>query len=228
MRPAAALALAFALAGCGGGGDGLRVSAAGSLKPALAGQDGVRVSFAGSDELAAQIRQGARPDVYAAADIELPAALHAEGLVERPVAFAANRLVVAVAPGSAIDSLEDLARGGVRIAIGTESVPAGAYARRALARLDPRTRDAILGNVRSREPDVSGIVGKVTQRAVDAGFVYRTDVAASGGRLRAAAVLGEKVRYGAAVVKGARDPRAARAFLERLPDLARAAGFEAP
>ena len=35
----------------------------------------VRLSFAGSDELAAQIRQGVKPDVYAAANTKLPDAL---------------------------------------------------------------------------------------------------------------------------------------------------------
>ena len=53
-------------------------------------------SFAGSDELAAQIRKGARPDVFAAANTKLPDQLHAEDLVEKPAPFAANRLVLAV------------------------------------------------------------------------------------------------------------------------------------
>ena len=39
----------------------------------------MRLSFAGSDELAAQIQQGAQPDVYAAANTKLPDQLHAEG-----------------------------------------------------------------------------------------------------------------------------------------------------
>ena len=39
--------------------------------------------------------------------------------------------------------------------------------------------------MRSNEPDVTGIVGKLTQGAVDAGFVYVTDVNATGGELKA-------------------------------------------
>ena len=41
----------------------------------------MRLSFAGSDELAAQIRQGVKPDVYAAANTKLPDALHEKGLL---------------------------------------------------------------------------------------------------------------------------------------------------
>jgi molybdate transport system substrate-binding protein len=224
MRPFV-VAVAVLLAGCGSGGD-LRVSAASSLKPALEGVDGVRLSFGGSDELAAQIRQGAQPDVYAAANTQLPEALHREGLVEKPVVFAANRLVLAVPSGSRLAAVADLAQPGLRIAVGSPSVPVGAYTRSALERLPRRTRDAILANVRSEEPDVGGVIGKLVQGAVDAGFVYVTDVRAANGRLRAVPVDAPKVRYGAAVVKGAGE--GAREFVERLPSLARAAGFEAP
>src|SRR5215213_10949778 len=102
MRRVAALVVLVLLAGCGGGKDGqLTVSAATSLKTALTeygnGFDDatVRASFAGSDELAAQIRQGVTPDVFASANTKLPDELHSEGLVEQPVIFAGNRLVLA-------------------------------------------------------------------------------------------------------------------------------------
>jgi molybdate transport system substrate-binding protein len=89
--PPAALAALAALAGCGGDGSSpeatLVVSAASSLQKPLTEcsqhYDGakVRLSFAGSDELAAQIRQGVEPDVFAAANTQLPEALVAEGLL---------------------------------------------------------------------------------------------------------------------------------------------------
>ena len=72
---------------------------------------------------------------------------------------------------------------------------------------------AILDNVRSLEPDVAGIVGKLTQGAVDAGFVYITDVVATDGALEAIdlpADLQPDVAYGAAVVDGADERRRAR------------------
>ncbi len=238
------LALA-ALPGCGADEDSptLRVSAAASLKSAFERYGSrfedahVSFSFAGSDELAAQIRKGARPDAFAAASTKLPDQLHDEGLVERPVPFASNRLVLAVpADGDRVASLGDLDDSGVRIAAGSPSVPVGGYTRDVLARLGEREADGIERNIRSNEPDVSGVVGKVSLGAVDAGFVYVTDVRASGGRLRAIelpARLRPDVTYGVAVVKGARRQAEARDFVDGLLSgtgreaLARA-GFAAP
>ena len=230
MRPALLLA-ALLIAGCGDDG-ALRVSAAASLKAALPEYEpDARYSFAASDELAAQIRAGARPDVFAAANTSLPDKLHADGLVERPVVFATNRLVIAVpaAGDGEVRSAADLARPGVRLAIGSASVPVGIYTREVIARL-PRSEE-ILANVRSTEFDVVGVVGKLTQGAVDAGFVYATDVEGSGGRLRAIELpVDADVRYAAAVVRGGDNADAARAFVEGLPR-ARAlaeAGFGPP
>jgi molybdate transport system substrate-binding protein len=225
---AAAATLAF-VAGCGDdGGDQPRlvVSAATSLKAAFedyrrALDDAeVRFSFAGSDQLAGQIRQGAKPDVYAAANSQLPRELSDEGLVERPVAFATNELVLAVPAGSdKVRALDDLTSAGVDLVMGSETVPVGSYTREVLERLPVGERDAILANVRSNEPDVGGIVGKLTQGAADAGFIYATDVQAAGGKLEAIDLdpgLEPVVIYEAAVVKGAERPDEARAFIEGL------------
>src|SRR6185437_15604571 len=114
MRALALLATLVVLAGCGAGSDKpqLTVSAASSLKNAITDyghqfdQATVRASFAGSDELAAQIRQGVKPDVFASANTKLPDELYKEGLVEKPRVFAANRLVLAVpASGAKVASL---------------------------------------------------------------------------------------------------------------------------
>jgi molybdate transport system substrate-binding protein len=226
--PLGALVAALALAGCGGGGGGtpdLKVSAAASLKSPLTAYAKtftaahVQLSFGGSDVLAAQIRQGARADVYAAANAALPDALYAQRLVERPVPFARNRLVLAVPAGSSARGLRDLERRGRRLAVGSATVPIGSYTLQALARLDPSERALLLANVRSREPDVTGIVGKLTQGAVDGGFVYATDVRATKGALRAIelpAALQPTVVYEAAVVRGSDHARQARAFIDGL------------
>jgi molybdate transport system substrate-binding protein len=179
----------------------------------------VRLSFAGSDELAAQIRQGVKPDVYAAANTELPDDLRRRGLLEEPVRFATNELVLAVAKGSDIHSLSDLTRTDTKLAIGSASVPIGSYTRETLAKLPRGEERAILARVRSNEPDVKGIVGKVAQGAADAGFVYVTDVDAAAGKLRAIGLPAElrpTVVYAAGVVVGAREPERARGFVRGL------------
>ena len=235
---AAPAVVLLALAGCGGDSSAdapLKVSAASSLKVALPDHEpNAAYSFAGSDELAAQIRSGARPDVYVAANTDLPAALYDEGLVDRPVTFASNRLVVAVPRGSSkVRSLDDLEQPGVRLAVGSPSVPVGAYTREVLGRLGAASEKAILANVRSNEPDVSGVVGKLAQNAVDAGFVYVTDVRASDGLLVAIdlpARVQPSVGYAAAVVRGTDRGDAAAAFVAGLPGATalREAGFEPP
>ena len=221
MKRLVALAAVIAVSGCGGSDTKLTVSAASSLKQALPEyQPDNRYSFAGSDQLAAQIRAGAKPDVFAAANTKLPDALYREGLVEKPKVFATNTLVMAVPAGtSKIDALGDLAQPGVTIAMGAPDVPAGSYARQVLAKLEPKLQKAILANVRSNEPDVAGVVGKVSQHAVDAGFVYVTDVRAAGGRLKAVELpppLKPDVAYAAAVVKGTKHEDEARTFVEGL------------
>jgi molybdate transport system substrate-binding protein len=218
------------LAGCGGSQGAadrpeLTVSAAASLTEALGGYGRgfgparVRSSFAGSDELAAQIRRGVRPDVFAAANTELPQALAREGLVDPPVPFATNRLVLAVASSSRIDSLGDLEAPGRRLVIGSRSVPVGSYTRQVLARLGAERSRRILARVRSEEPDVNGVVAKVAGGAADAGFVYRSDGIAAGDRLRAIelpAHLRPEATYGVAVVRGSAQPRLARAYVAGL------------
>ncbi|MEA2190827.1 MAG: molybdate transport system substrate-binding protein [Solirubrobacteraceae bacterium] len=241
-----ALLFALPLSGCGSSAaddqDDLLVSAATSLKAAFTsygeGFSGanVQLSFAGSDELAAQIRSGAKPDVFAAANTKLPDELFEEGLVQKPRVFASNRLVLAIPADSAIKSIGDLAKAGVTIAIGSKSVPVGSYTRKVLDRLDAATRKAILANVRSNEPDVGGIAAKLTQGAVDAGLLYVTDVEATGGRLKAIelpAKLQPSIAYGVAIVKGSKNPSAAKAFVDGLLDgdgagALREAGFEPP
>jgi molybdate transport system substrate-binding protein len=237
--------VALLAAGCGGGSDDptIKVSAASSLKSAFETYGkafdaaDTSFSFAGSDELAAQIRRGVKPDVYAAANTKLPDDLYAKSLVEKPVAFAANRLVIAVPRGSdKVRSIDDLARTGIRIAAGSPTVPVGSYTREVLARLPQGEAKAVEHNIRSNEPDVAGVVGKVAEGAVDAGFVYVTDVKAAGDRLTPVSIpprLEPRVVYGAAVVKGAPHPEEAGQFVDGLltGDGQRAlanAGFLAP
>lgn len=238
-------ACVIGIAACGGGshgksagtgsasggsdGGGLIVSAASSLQTALtryaqqlsqARRGPVRFSFAGTDELAAQIEQGVKPDLFASANLKLPNLLYAKGLVEKPLAFASNRLVLAVAAGSMdIKSIADVARPGVTLALGSSTVPIGSYTRTVLSKLPPMLERAVVANVRDEEPDVAGIVGKLTEGAVSAGFVYATDVDAAKGGLRAIQLpdtLQPQVAYGVAIVKGTHQQTQAQAFVRGL------------
>jgi molybdate transport system substrate-binding protein len=201
---------------------GVVVSAASSLKGALTSYGAsfkpgpVRLSFAGSDELAAQIEQGVKPDVFASANTKLPEQLYQKGLVGKPEVFAGNRLVLAVPADSKLRTVADAARSGTTVAIGSASVPVGAYTHQVLAKLGTDGA-AILKNVRSEEPDVKGVVGKLTQGAVDAGFVYITDVDATHGQIHAIELprdASPTVAYGIAVVKGAKHPANAKRFVD--------------
>ena len=221
--------------GCGAGNDArgsgstsLVVSAAASMREALtacaprfdeAEHASVKQSFGGSDQLAAQIRQGARVDVYAAANTQLPDRLHQEGLIDKPVSFATNELVLAVPGNSRLESIDDLAKSGTKVVIGSQSVPIGSYTRAALAKLPVAQERAILANVVSDEPDVKGIVGKLTQGAADAGFAYITDVNAANGKLRAIRLPGQlepKVIYGAGVVSRSKQGALANKYVHGL------------
>jgi molybdate transport system substrate-binding protein len=229
---AAAAALALLATGCGDDGGRTRVvvSAAASMTDALeacarrfeeAEDADLRLSFAGSDELAAQIRQGAEVDAYAAANTRLPEELYEDLLISQPVEFATNEFVLAVPAGSEIDSIDDVAEPGTEVVVGSEAVPIGSYTRESLAKLPPEQEQAILANVVSNEPDVKGIVGKLTQGAGDAGFVYVTDVNATDGELEAIDLPDElepQVTYAAGVPKEAAQEDLGHTFVDGLTE----------
>jgi molybdate transport system substrate-binding protein len=235
---AAALLATLVVVGCGGGGSSssgsteggsggggtLIVLGASSLTEAVTkygeGFEGAEVkpSFSGSDELAAQIQQGAKADVFASADTDYPQELFAEGLVEKPQVFARNELVIAVPEGSDIKGLADLTKPGVKLVIGDPSVPVGSYTRTVLGRLGAAQSAAIISNVVSEETEVSSIVAKLEQGAADAGFVYVTDEKGAEG-LEPVAIeskLQPDVEYGVAVVKSSGEEPAAEEFVAGL------------
>jgi molybdate transport system substrate-binding protein len=223
----ASAGLLFAGPACSGDSDAepLTVGAASSLRTALSPTeelaDGspLRFTFAGSDLIAAQIDQGVAIDVFAAADEQLTGQLYREGLIDRPVEFAGNRLVIGVPPGSPVRSVGDLAADGVDLVIGDPSVPVGGYAREMIARLPPDQQKPVLGNVRSEEQDATSITAKLTQGAADAGILYATDVSAAGGQLAAIEIpddLQPRIAYSAAVVEGSDQPGAGAEFISSL------------
>ena len=145
----------------------------------------VLFSFAGSQQLAAQIIQGAAADVFASADMRWMNEVVREGIVRgTPRPFAGNQLVVIVPRSNParIDRLEHLSRSGVKLVIGAEAVPVGAYSREALTKLGKQAgfpadyARKVLGNVVSLEDQVRSVVGKVQLGEADAGICYKSDV----------------------------------------------------
>jgi molybdate transport system substrate-binding protein len=181
-------------------------------------------SFGGSNQLALQLRQGAPADIFASASPTYTRSLYRSRLVEKPRTFASNALVLAVPQSNPADlrSVYDLRARSVKLVVGTAAVPIGAYTRQVLRKLGLTD---VLSKVVSEEPDVKSIVGKLALGEADAGFVYRTDVRAAGGRLTAIRIPARgqaDVRYEVAVVRSSRHKAAARAWIRTLTATARA------
>lgn len=204
--------LTVALVTTRGGGaqaDGAEVLAAASVAEAVADADPrARVQAAGSDQLAFQVENGITADVIISADAAITRRLHDAGHAGPPVAVAGNRLVV-ITPAenpAGITGVPDLARPGVRLVVGTPSVPVGAYTRQALVAMGLRDATA---NIVSEEPDVRGVVAKVALGEADAGIVYATDAAAAGPRVATLAIPDDAqptITYTAAVLTRSGDP----------------------
>jgi molybdate transport system substrate-binding protein len=174
-----------------------------------------RFSFGGSNTLAFQIRQGAPGDVFASAAPSFTQELFRDGLVERPVFLAFNRLALIVPRSNpaGIDSVYDVNRDGIKLVVANSRVPVGCYTRTVLRNLG---LTGALRNVVSQETDVKSVIGKVALGQADAGFAYVTDARAAASELRSVAIpvfAQPRVRYEIAVVKGAANTTEARAFV---------------
>jgi molybdate transport system substrate-binding protein len=221
---AIAIAVTLTAPGCAdaeGGSDSarLQVFAAASLTDVFPEMnDRPRYQFAGSDELALQIREGAGADVFAAASPRYPLELNEDGLVEKPVVFATNQLVLIVPEDNPADitSVDDLRPPDVKFVIGAKGVPVGDYTRQVLEKLDASD---LLDHVASEEQDVKGVVSKVRLGEADAGFAYATDVEAAQDEIMSIALPAKAqptVEYMVAVVADRPHLLAAEEFVELL------------
>jgi len=177
----------------------LAVFAAASLTGAFTviGQDfeaanpGVTVSFnfAGSQTLSTQLTQGAAADVFASANHTEMDKITAANLAaqDAPKDFVTNKLLVILPSDNPanVQTLQDLARAGLKLVLADATVPAGKYARQIL---DKMSQDAaygsdfttkVLANVVSNETDVKQVVAKVQLGEADAGMVYISDAVAA-------------------------------------------------
>lgn len=186
----------------------------------------VILNFAGSQQLALQIEQGARADVFASADERWMEKIRNLGLLaSSPQVFAHNTLVVIVPRfnPARIEKLQDLARPGVKLVLAADSVPAGLYSREALEKLShltgfgPDYAPSVLKNQVSSEENVKEVLGKVQLGEADAGMVYYSDITPGNAeRVRVLEIPeGANVlaSYPIAPLKSASNPEAAGKFM---------------
>ena len=107
----------------------------------------VTFNFAGSQQLAQQINSAAPADVFASANQTQMDAVVKGGRIDQGASkpFANNRLVVIFpkANPAGIQTLQDLAKPGVKLILADKAVPVGQYA---LNFLDNAAKDATFGS----------------------------------------------------------------------------------
>jgi molybdate transport system substrate-binding protein len=198
---------------------GITVYAASSLTDVFPQIDsGPKYSFGASSTLAAQITQGAPADVFASANTTIPDQLFAKGLVQKPVIFTRNRLVLVVPTSNpaGIHSVYDLKKPGVKLVIAASAVPVGSYTLQVLKQM---ALTSVLSNVVSRESDVRSVLAKVALGEADAGFVYSTDARTVPGKvtvIKIPAWAQPKVTYEMAVVSASPNKAAAQQYMKEV------------
>lgn len=192
----------------------------------------VVVSYGGSSALAEQIVSGSPADVFFSANESTMATVADAGLAVDPAVLLTNELEIAVPAGNPGDvtGLADFAKADLAIALCDPAVPCGSAAAKLFA------STGITPSVDTLEQDVKAALAKVALGEVDAALVYVTDVTAAGDAVEGIEVpeAGAAVNsYPVALLRDARNPGAARAFVDFLrSDAARAvfrdAGFGIP
>lgn len=170
------------------------------------------ISFDGSSTLAAQIDEGAPADVFASAD-EANMRAVGDAIDGSATVFASNTLQIAVQPGNPmkITGLADLAKPGISTVLCAPAVPCGKASHELV------NFDGIVVTPASEEQNVKAVLTKVQLGEADAGLVYKTDVAAAAGAVDGVDIAGADRAvnfYPIAVLKGAKDPAVATAFVD--------------
>lgn len=191
------------------------------FKQANPGVD-VKMNFAGSQSLRTQIENGAQPQVFASANAKHMNTLVGKKLVDEPVTFVHNELVIAVpaANPAGIQSLRDLPK-AKRLVLAGKNVPAGAYAEKMLANASKAYgadfAERVHEQVVSRENHVRQTLQKVVLGEADAAVVYATDAASAGDKVKSIAIPAELnviASYPIATVKGSPNAKLGKKFLE--------------
>ena len=183
------------------------------------------LNFGASSKLVTQINGGEKPGILITADTQAITSLERPDEFNRDADIALNHLVLVVPADSKITIAEELATAG-SIAVCAPAVPCG----RATNSYLKTQKD--LKSQFTEEADVRSVLTKVTAGQVDAGFVYATDAASAGDKVRSIALTAvEPNVYPLLVNKDANS--AARDFAQWLHTdgakaVLRKAGFDTP
>jgi molybdate transport system substrate-binding protein len=185
----------------------------------------VALNFAGSQTLSTQLIQGAVADVFASANHTEMDKVVAANLIlqDAPKDFVTNKLLVILPANNPVNvqTLQDLARPGLKLVLADATVPAGKYARQILDKMSQEPTYGsdftarVLANVVSNETDVKQVVVKVQLGEADAGIVYISDAVAAPElkTIEIPTVLNVVARYPLASLIGAPQPDLAAEFI---------------
>lgn len=173
----------------------------------------VEFSFAASSALAQQINSGAPADIFASASTKNMTEVVDAGNATDPKTFATNSMEIAVPKDNPakIDELGDLDEPGVKIALCEARVPCGVAAATVFEKSGEKVTPVTYG------ADVKAVLTSVSLGEVDAGIVYRTDVAAAADKVTGIEIpadVNASTSYPVATLKDSDDPETAKAFVE--------------
>jgi molybdate transport system substrate-binding protein len=194
--------------------------------------DTVKFSFGPSSGLSTQITSGAPADVFASAATANMDTVVQAGDASNPQDFAKNTMEVATPPNNPgkVDSVTDLAKKSVKVALCQPQVPCGVVAAEVFKNASIKVKPVTL------QPDVKSVLTQVETGNVDAGMVYVTDVMAAGDKVKGVPISASdnaSTLYPIATISDSKHKSIAQSFAAYVLSPAgqkvlTAAGFQSP
>jgi molybdate transport system substrate-binding protein len=188
--------------------------------------------FGASSALATNINQGDKADVFGSASPSNMQSVVDAGNASNPQTFAKNEMEIAVPPSNPgnVNSLDDLAKSGVKVALCQPQVPCGKTAQQVFSNAKITVKPV------TEQPDVKSTLLQVENGAVDAGVVYVTDVKSAGSKVKGVVIpanVNASTAYPIAVVKASTNKPTAQAWVDFVlsgtgQSALKAAGFLSP